>query len=434
MNYRKNKKIFITLSILILISLFGVAAVCNLCGTDTEATATDTTSEEETTAAGATTATDATTATTAGSTSTTDTAADTTAGEPEAPTIKLSIYEGPTYAEDSGVCYYRIKAAITGNPTPNVKFSKDDSGGTLSKTKCQVNINNPGDTYTLTAVAINSVDEASDTLELSWGCEVENQDPVISEITLMGTKYTNIQYTISTAASDPDGDSLTYKWVITNPRGDPNGTISDDSVSAMKWTTPPTPGEYKIEVFVDDGKGGEANAYEIVDVHFFYDLLAKAPSAKWKSIGGNDLWNVGLGDSRGFACYRTNITLEDNNTYSKVLETHPHWINNGNIGGEYPDIIKIPEGARFTASVGFIKDATGTDGVGFVVVFRDTSSVVHHITSVSGYHATYNGALDSLNLDLSSFAGLSGVIILLVNAGASSDQDWAVWVDPQIIN
>jgi len=352
--------------------------------------------------------------------------------EKEAPTISLSIYEGPTYSPSDNLCYYRIKATVTGNPGPTVEWNKDDSGGTWGTKKAQVNLHDPDETYTLIATATNSEGTDTASIELSWGCEVENQDPVISEITLMGTKYTNIEYTISTAASDPDGDSLTYKWVITNPRGDPNGTISNDSASVMKWTTPPTPGEYRIEVSVDDGKGGEANAYEIVDVHFFYDLLAKAPSANWSNgTGDNHLWNAGLDDIRGFACYRNNITLEDDITYTKVLETHPQWINNGVIGGEYLDIIKIPGGARFTASIGFLKDATGTGGVGFVVWFRDTSSVDHQITNGV---ATYNGALDSLNIDLSSLAGKSGKIILEIYAGASSGQDWAVWVDPQITN
>ena len=27
------------------------------------------------------------------------------------------------------ICYYRVKAIVTGKPSPTVKFSKDDSGG-----------------------------------------------------------------------------------------------------------------------------------------------------------------------------------------------------------------------------------------------------------------------------------------------------------------
>ena len=67
-------------------------------------------------------------------------------------------------------------------------------------------------------------------------------------------------------------------------------------------------------------------------------------------------------------------------------------------------------------------------------MFRDTSYSAHYITSVFGERAYYDGALNSLNLDLSSFAGQSGQIIIGVNAGSSSGQDWAVWVNPQITN
>jgi PKD repeat protein len=353
-----------------------------------------------------------------------------TEGEKEAPTISLAIYEGPTYSTADDVCYYRIKATVTGSPSPTVEFSKDDSYGAWGSRKAQVNLNNPSETYTLTATATNSEGTDTASIALSWGCEIVNQDPVISEITVMGTKYISRTYGLGVSASDLDGDSLTYNWTVTG------GTIDDVHAQNINWTTPSTCGNYTISVTVSDGKGGEDSKSEDIYVHFLYDLLEKAPSANWynPTAYGTNLWNMGLDDARGFACYRTNIKLEDNNTYSKVLETHPQWINNGYIGGEYPDIIKIPEGAKFTASVGFLKDATGTDGVGFVVVFRDTSYVVHYITSVSGYHATYNGALDSLNLDLSSFAGESGQIVVGVNAGASSGQDWAVWVNPQITN
>ena len=351
-----------------------------------------------------------------------------------APTINLEIYMGPTYSSADNVCFYRVKANTTGNPTPTIEFNKDDSLGAWGSNKAQVNLNSPSDTFELEATATNSEGTATDSITLSWGCETENQDPVISEITLMGTKYTNTKYKISVAASDPDGDSLIYKWVVTNPRGDPNGTIDNDTANPIKWTTPSTPGEYRIAVFVEDGKGGEASAHEIVDVHFLYDLLAKAPDAYWYSGDGGPLWDVGLSDNRGFACFRTNIKLEDGNTYPKVLETHPQWINDGRISSEYPDLsITIPDGARFTAKVGFIKGATATDGVNFRMQFYDGSRW-YFFPSYSGYHATYNGALDSLNIDLSSIVGKTGRICIGVKAESSSDQDWAVWVNPQITN
>jgi predicted Holliday junction resolvase-like endonuclease len=45
------------------------------------------------------------------------------------PTINLKIYYGPQFSPYDAVCYYRIEAEVTGNPTPEVGFSKDDSHG-----------------------------------------------------------------------------------------------------------------------------------------------------------------------------------------------------------------------------------------------------------------------------------------------------------------
>jgi hypothetical protein len=93
--------------------------------------------------------------------------------ELEAPKIEIKIYEGPLFSEADEVCYWRLEAIVTGNPTPEVEFSKDDSEGTLGSGKCQININDPFDTYTLTATATNSEGSSSDSINLSWGCEEE---------------------------------------------------------------------------------------------------------------------------------------------------------------------------------------------------------------------------------------------------------------------
>ncbi len=54
-----------------------------------------------------------------------------------------------------------------------MSFSKDDSLGSLGKTRCQVNLYNPSNSYTITVVAKNSQGTASDSLTLTWGCEEE---------------------------------------------------------------------------------------------------------------------------------------------------------------------------------------------------------------------------------------------------------------------
>ena len=93
----------------------------------------------------------------------------------EAPTISLAVYEGPTLS--GTICYSRVEATVTGSPSPTISFSKDDSLGSFGNKKAQVNINNPGDTYNLTATATNSEGSATDSITLSWGCEEPEPEP-----------------------------------------------------------------------------------------------------------------------------------------------------------------------------------------------------------------------------------------------------------------
>jgi hypothetical protein len=98
-------------------------------------------------------------------------------GESEAPTIELTIHEGPLYEEDGGICYYRIKATVTGNPEPVIEFSEDFSDGTLGDDIAQVNLYDPGETYTLTATATNTIETAEYSIDITWGCEEPGAEP-----------------------------------------------------------------------------------------------------------------------------------------------------------------------------------------------------------------------------------------------------------------
>jgi hypothetical protein len=111
---------------------------------------------------------------------------DSVEGEGEAPTIALEIYRDATYVEDGDICYYRIEAILSGKPTPRVTWGKDDSLGTLGNTIAQVNLSR-GETYTLTATATNSSGSATDSITLTWGCDLEEvageeEGPEVAEI------------------------------------------------------------------------------------------------------------------------------------------------------------------------------------------------------------------------------------------------------------
>src|SRR5680860_102817 len=87
------------------------------------------------------------------------------------PIINLQIFEGPTYSAGDDICYYRVIARVSGYPTPEVSFSKDDSNGVWGPLKTQVNLTRDMPNYTLTATATNSAGQATNSINLSWGVE-----------------------------------------------------------------------------------------------------------------------------------------------------------------------------------------------------------------------------------------------------------------------
>ena len=232
---RKNK-LYLILAIITSLTLFTTAAICNQCQGQAE----EKTSEREEASAEEKMEEEIAEEESIEEATEEEEQSSQQEGQAEAPTIELQIYEGPTYLSGDDVCYYRIKAIVTGSPAPDIEFSKDDSNGALLPKKVQINLNDPSDTYNLTVTANNSEGSASDSINLSWGCDIPNNPPEISEITFMGNHYIGLEYTFSTAASDPDGDSLSYSWIVSG------GSIVNPNTNPVKWTMPDTAGSYTI--------------------------------------------------------------------------------------------------------------------------------------------------------------------------------------------
>ncbi|OQA23048.1 MAG: hypothetical protein BWY60_00080 [Actinobacteria bacterium ADurb.Bin346] len=175
----------------------------------------------------------------------------TSSKENSRPTIDLQIYEGPVYSAGDDTCYYRVKAVVTGNPKPQVKFSRDDSRGSLGPGTAQINLKRNSPSYALTATATNASGTAMDSIILNWGC---NSNPVISEIKLSSDIiYVSRQYDLLVVATDPDGDKLSYKWAVSG------GTLSADNSESVKWTAPATPDNYELKIEVSDSKGAKTS-------------------------------------------------------------------------------------------------------------------------------------------------------------------------------
>jgi len=89
-----------------------------------------------------------------------------------APTIRLEIIEGPAFSQlGDNTCYHRVKAHVTGDPSPAISFNKDDSLGSLGANISQVNLHSKGDSFTLEATATNSQGSASDSITVSYTCQ-----------------------------------------------------------------------------------------------------------------------------------------------------------------------------------------------------------------------------------------------------------------------
>jgi hypothetical protein len=136
-------------------------------------------------------------------------------------------------------------------------------------------------------------------------------------------------------------------------------------------------------------------------------------------------------DANGFAMYRTGSRLEDGTSPAKVLEIHPQFVNNGEMTGLYP-AYTVVLGEHFKAKVGFLAKADGTCGVGNVK-FQLNYKEAGVLTTLGEWTKTCDGTLKDIDVNLSSIAGKNVQFALAVKANGVADQDWAVWVRPEVI-
>jgi hypothetical protein len=145
--------------------------------------------------------------------------------------IELEIYEGPVYSQSDNVYFYRVKANVTGNPTPEIKFSKDDSNGAWGEFKTQINLYNPADTYNLTATATNSEGTATSTITLKWECD--GQETEIQKTHTNSEPEREYFFEIAFGTEYGASQSLLHKWTNNsrNPRTKVRGTYLNSSLA-----------------------------------------------------------------------------------------------------------------------------------------------------------------------------------------------------------
>ncbi len=162
-----------------------------------------------------------------------------------------------------------------------------------------------------------------------------------------------------------------------------------------------------------------------------YDFYTRAPSATWSSGAGSLTFGGPDTDANGFVMYKDGQKLEDGTFGSKVLETHPQWVNDGIISGRFP-AYTVVQGEHFTAKIGFLALADGSCGAGnvkFQLNYREGGGAV---TPLAEWTKSCDGTLKSVDVDLTPLKGKTVEFILAVLANGPASQDWAVWIRPQI--
>jgi len=225
----------------------------------------------------------------------------------------------------------------------------------------------------------------------------------------------------------------------------PIGTVSpgQEVDLSVNFTAPATNGSYRGYWRIRNTSGvlipvlgGTQGKSFFVDIKVAIsssglDLHTRATDASWVGSAGVITFGGPDTDANGFAMYRNNSKLEDGSSPSKVLEIHPQFVNNGTMSGLYPAYTVVP-GERFRAKIGFLAKADGTCGVGnakFQLNYKEGGV----LKTLGEWTKTCDGSLKELDVDLSSIAGKNVQFALAVLANGPADQDWAVWVRPEII-
>ena len=178
------------------------------------------------------------------------------------------------------------------------------------------------------------------------------------------------------------------------------------------------------------------------------DLIKMANQARWRNTDNASIVFGREGMESGTATYESNVILEDGKTYQQVLFTHPQWKSNGYIQGLFPSV-KIPQrDPVLVIAGGFKQGAQATDGAGFSVILLEPKSgapmqkqprvrvtdLAPEAGSDCGFKAVYDQEITRQECSLKEYAGQTVGIILQVTAGASPDNDWAVWTEAKIVS
>ncbi len=230
---------------------------------------------------------------------------------------------------------------------------------------------------------------------------------------------------------------------LTNGTVPPGNTV-DVSVTLI---APATPGTYKGNWRLRNAGGTSFGIGEHADQSFWvqiksvsptptplptssyalsYDFIAKGPNAAWRNSTTNLPWGDPDDDTPGVVVNVANVKMEDGVTYSSLLATYPQKITDGIILGLYP-AYTIQTNDHLRTKIG-LRDSCSSGSVKFQIRYIEGSTEV----TVGEWIENCEGALSSIDVNLSGLVGHNVQFELVVLANGAWSNDYALWVAPRI--
>ena len=159
-----------------------------------------------------------------------------------------------------------------------------------------------------------------------------------------------------------------------------------------------------------------------------YDFVANYCNANWENNNGAIPCPGADGDINGYVIKLNAPVMENGVTEDEPgLLTSPKDSNNGLISGQYPSFT-IQAGDRFRALINCQYNSKKCD-----VIFRLDYRNNGQVKTLASWHEVYEGKYYPIDFDLSSLAGQTVKLILVVSANGAQNNDNAIWLNPHII-
>lgn len=160
-----------------------------------------------------------------------------------------------------------------------------------------------------------------------------------------------------------------------------------------------------------------------------YEFFDHVREARWTN-GSEDIpWQTKGKFEPGVAADASREILEHGKAEPRTIHTHPQWLNDGRVWGEFSIGKAIRQGDRFRTQVGFLGVNHIVGEVDFLIEADGDGLKPRQFGPI---HKRHDGQLIPVDIDLTAAAGATRMK-LVVSASGSANQDWAVWVDPRLV-